>query len=214
VHSASTKALLFLIDVSHRAALPTSIQCQSFRRQSTHLWWSFTRMEGHSLSLMALLVTLHSMHEIQTSYFAFWDLRLSQNMHYFPLLLPVHTFCVPAGGHCWEPCLSRRQWAYGPNFSLRSINSPPPAPCWVCAQQSSQNHRMVWVGRDLQDDLVPTPFYRQGHLPPDLVAQSSLESWHQTLITSKFSVKLTNLAKVSTQLPTASYKLFSGLHQG
>ena len=29
----------------------------------------------------------------------------------------------------------------------------------------SQNHRMVWVGRDLWDHPVPAPRYRQGHLP-------------------------------------------------
>jgi len=35
---------------------------------------------------------------------------------------------------------------------------------------------MVWVGRDLSDHLVPTPCYRQGHLPLDSLpkAPSSL----------------------------------------
>jgi len=31
---------------------------------------------------------------------------------------------------------------------------------------------MVWVGRDLKDQLVPTHLHGQGHLLPDQVAQS------------------------------------------
>lgn len=31
---------------------------------------------------------------------------------------------------------------------------------------------MVWVGRDLEDRLVPIPCYRQEHLPPHQVAHS------------------------------------------
>jgi len=42
------------------------------------------------------------------------------------------------------------------------------------ANTSGQNHRMVWVGRDLTDHLVPTPCHEQGHLPPAQVAPSSL----------------------------------------
>ena len=36
-------------------------------------------------------------------------------------------------------------------------------------------HRMVWVGRGLYDHPVPTPCYRQGHLPLDQVAQSPIQ---------------------------------------
>ena len=35
---------------------------------------------------------------------------------------------------------------------------------------------MVWVGRDLQDHVVPTPCCRQGHLPLDQVAHSPVQS--------------------------------------
>jgi len=35
---------------------------------------------------------------------------------------------------------------------------------------NTQNHRMVWVGRDLEDHLVLTPCHGQGHLPLDPVA--------------------------------------------
>jgi len=34
---------------------------------------------------------------------------------------------------------------------------------------------MVWVGRHLKAHLVPTPCHEQGHLPPDQVAQSSIQ---------------------------------------
>ena len=34
----------------------------------------------------------------------------------------------------------------------------------------SQNHSMVWLGRDLEDHLVPKPCHGQGRLPPDQVA--------------------------------------------
>ena len=37
------------------------------------------------------------------------------------------------------------------------------------------NHRMVWVRRDLYDHLIPTPCYRQGHLPLDQVAHSPIQ---------------------------------------
>ena len=36
-------------------------------------------------------------------------------------------------------------------------------------------HRMVWVGRDLIDHLVPTPCHGQRHLPLDQVAQSLIQ---------------------------------------
>ena len=35
---------------------------------------------------------------------------------------------------------------------------------------------MVWVGRELVDDLVPIPCHGQGHLPLDQVAQSPIQS--------------------------------------
>lgn len=31
--------------------------------------------------------------------------------------------------------------------------------------QKTQNHRMVWVERDLRDHPVPAPCHGQGHLP-------------------------------------------------
>jgi len=34
---------------------------------------------------------------------------------------------------------------------------------------------MVWVGRDLKDQLIPTPCHGQGHLPPDQVAPSPIQ---------------------------------------
>jgi len=37
------------------------------------------------------------------------------------------------------------------------------------------NHKMVWVGRDLRDHVVPTHCYGQGHLPLDQVAQSPIQ---------------------------------------
>ena len=37
------------------------------------------------------------------------------------------------------------------------------------------SHRMVCVGRDLSDHLVPTLCYRQGHLPLDQVAHSPIQ---------------------------------------
>ena len=36
-------------------------------------------------------------------------------------------------------------------------------------------HRMVWLGKDLKDHLVPTPCHEQGHLPLDQGAQSSIQ---------------------------------------
>ena len=36
-------------------------------------------------------------------------------------------------------------------------------------------HRMIWVGWDLSDHPVPTPCYRQGHLPLDQVGQSPIQ---------------------------------------
>jgi len=35
--------------------------------------------------------------------------------------------------------------------------------------------RTVWVGRDLERPSSPTPCHEQGHLPPDQVAQSSIQ---------------------------------------
>ena len=46
---------------------------------------------------------------------------------------------------------------------------------WALLQISSQNHRMIWVGRDLSDHLVPTPCHRQGHLPLDQVVHSPIQ---------------------------------------
>ena len=37
------------------------------------------------------------------------------------------------------------------------------------------NHRMVWVGKDLKDHLVPPPCHGQGHLPLAQVAQSPVQ---------------------------------------
>ena len=36
----------------------------------------------------------------------------------------------------------------------------------------TQNHRMVWVGRDHYDHLVAALCYMQGHIPLDQIAQS------------------------------------------
>jgi len=38
-------------------------------------------------------------------------------------------------------------------------------------EKESQNHSMVWVGRDLTDHPVPPPCHEQGHLPPAQGAQ-------------------------------------------
>jgi len=35
---------------------------------------------------------------------------------------------------------------------------------------------MVWVGRDVKDHQVPFPYYRQGYLPQDQVAQSPIKT--------------------------------------
>jgi len=43
------------------------------------------------------------------------------------------------------------------------------------AWTGSQNHRMVWVGKDLKDLLAPTFRYGQGHLPLDHVAQRPIQ---------------------------------------
>ena len=37
------------------------------------------------------------------------------------------------------------------------------------------NHRMVWVGRDLKIISLQPPCHGQGHLSPDLVAQSPIQ---------------------------------------
>jgi len=34
---------------------------------------------------------------------------------------------------------------------------------------------MVWVGRDLKDQIIPTPRHGQQHLPLDQVAQNSVQ---------------------------------------
>ena len=39
----------------------------------------------------------------------------------------------------------------------------------------SQNHRLVWVGRDLKAHPVPALCHGQGHLPLDQVAQSPIQ---------------------------------------
>uniref|UniRef100_A0A672UYG3 Tripartite motif containing 65 n=1 Tax=Strigops habroptila TaxID=2489341 RepID=A0A672UYG3_STRHB len=39
----------------------------------------------------------------------------------------------------------------------------------------TQNHRMVWVGRDLKAHSVPTPCHGQGHLPLEQVAPSPVQ---------------------------------------
>lgn len=44
----------------------------------------------------------------------------------------------------------------------------------VDSLKESQNVRMVWVGRDLNDSLVPNPYLGQGHFPVDQAAQSSV----------------------------------------
>lgn len=48
----------------------------------------------------------------------------------------------------------------------------------------SRNHRAICFGRDLKDNLVPTPCHGQGPLPPDHAAQvpilpgfESLQGW-------------------------------------
>jgi len=38
----------------------------------------------------------------------------------------------------------------------------------------SQNHRMIWIGRHLIDDLIPTLCHGQGHLPLEQAAQSPI----------------------------------------
>jgi len=43
--------------------------------------------------------------------------------------------------------------------------------------ESSSSDRMVWVGRDLIDHLVPTPCHGQGHLPPAQGAPSPVQPW-------------------------------------
>ena len=42
------------------------------------------------------------------------------------------------------------------------------------ARWMSQNHSVVWVGRELKDHLVPTPLPWAGTLPLDQAAQSPI----------------------------------------
>jgi len=60
---------------------------------------------------------------------------------------------------------------------------PVPTPCpmqgWtlpeMCPVTESQNHRLVWVGRDLTDHPVPPPCPGQGPLPPAQDAPSPVQ---------------------------------------
>lgn len=66
--------------------------------------------------------------------------------------------------------------ATSPGFSHSTSAMEP----WQCLWSDTsremghwrQNHRMVWVGNDLKDHLVPTLCHVPGHLPLDQVAQS------------------------------------------
>lgn len=44
-----------------------------------------------------------------------------------------------------------------------------------------QNHRMLWGGRDIKDDLVTTLCHEQGHLPLSQIAQGSIQPGLGTL---------------------------------
>ena len=57
---------------------------------------------------------------------------------------------------------------------------------------------MVWVGRDLKDDLVSTPCHGQGHLPPAQVAPSPIPA-------------LGNLCQCLTTLIVENFFLISNL---
>ena len=74
-------------------------------------------------------------------------------------------------GNAWK-CLDRKEKQY--LYSTEELKSK-------CQGNFSPdfvfnfNHKIVWVGQDLSDDLVPTPCYRQGHLPVDQVAHSAIQ---------------------------------------
>jgi len=59
-------------------------------------------------------------------------------------------------------------------IDTRSINSEG-LKIRKTSKKSRLNHRMVWVGRDLKDHLVPSPCHGQGHLPLAHAAQSSIQ---------------------------------------
>ena len=66
----------------------------------------------------------------------------------------------------------------GPENTMGEGAGPgtPPRSVLKCHRNNfALSHRKVWVGRDLKGHLIPAPCHRQGHLPPDQVAQSPIQ---------------------------------------
>ena len=76
---------------------------------------------------------------------------------------------------------------------------------WGGTKTSAEDHRIVWVGRNPYDHLVPTPCYRQGHLPLDhlLRAPSSL-----ALNASREGASTASLGNLFQYLTTLTVKNF------
>lgn len=64
----------------------------------------------------------------------------------FPINKPT-SFFRSSGGGASTTCLSPELWLS------------------MLITKSSQNYRMLWLGRDLTDHLFPTPYHGQGHSP-------------------------------------------------
>ncbi|KAK4815575.1 LOW QUALITY PROTEIN: hypothetical protein QYF61_004092 [Mycteria americana] len=58
----------------------------------------------------------------------------------------------------------------GTRFQGDAASAPP-----VRRSRGSENHRMLWIGRDLYRSSSPTPLQEQGHLQLDQVAQSPIQ---------------------------------------
>jgi len=46
----------------------------------------------------------------------------------------------------------------------------------IAVTKESKNHRKAYVGRELEDHLLPTPYHRQGCHPPTQGAQNPIQS--------------------------------------
>jgi len=72
----------------------------------------------------------------------------------------------------------------------------------------SQNHRMVWVGRDLTDHPVPTPCHGQGHLPSDQLLKALSDLALNPAREGAATASLGNLGHSLTTLKVQNFFLF------
>ena len=96
--------------------------------------------------------------------------RVSRNPRKISFIMEMATKATeePTPGNLTKLCLSRNEALYSYFFLFKTSMI-------LLSIVNLYNHRMVWVGRDLKDHLVPTPLPGQGHPPLDQGAQSHIQ---------------------------------------